>query len=194
MAVPEPGCCDGPNELLRKILLGLAEIDTGGGGGNSIIVQDEGVQLTAAVAQFNFVGAGVTATAVGNNVTVTIPAGGTGDVVGPAVAVNNNIVTFDGVTGKLIKDSGVAISSLITSANLQSGAQAIPVATTTQAVVFPTAFASAPHVVCSMSRPAGGVAIQLNINSNTIATTGFSVRLSAATPDGTYILQWMAHI
>lgn len=29
---------------------------------------------------------------------------GTGDVVGPASAVNNNIVLFDGVTGKLIKD------------------------------------------------------------------------------------------
>lgn len=32
MAVPEPGCCDGPNELLRKILLGLAEISISGGG------------------------------------------------------------------------------------------------------------------------------------------------------------------
>ena len=31
---------------------------------------------------------------------------GSGDVVGPASAVNNNFVSFDGTTGKLIKDSG----------------------------------------------------------------------------------------
>ena len=37
--------------------------------------------------------------------------GGGGDVVGPASAVNNNIVLFDGTTGKLIKDSGAALSS-----------------------------------------------------------------------------------
>jgi hypothetical protein len=29
MAIPEPGCCDGPNELLRKILIGLNEITIG---------------------------------------------------------------------------------------------------------------------------------------------------------------------
>ncbi len=38
--------------------------------------------------------------------------GGGGNVVGPSSAVNNNVVLFDGVTGKLIKDSGVAISTL----------------------------------------------------------------------------------
>jgi len=37
---------------------------------------------------------------------------GTGDVVGPAGAVNNNIVAFDGVTGKLVKDSGSSITDL----------------------------------------------------------------------------------
>jgi hypothetical protein len=36
--------------------------------------------------------------------------GGSGDVVGPASAVNNNVVFFDGTTGKLIKDSGLALS------------------------------------------------------------------------------------
>jgi hypothetical protein len=36
---------------------------------------------------------------------------GSGDVVGPASAVNNNFAAFDGTTGKLIKDSGKAIPS-----------------------------------------------------------------------------------
>lgn len=37
---------------------------------------------------------------------------GTGDVVGPASSVDNRVVTFDGTTGKLIKDSGILITSL----------------------------------------------------------------------------------
>lgn len=39
------------------------------------------------------------------------PAGG-GDVVGPAGATNNDVVLFDGVTGKLIKDSGQTIAAI----------------------------------------------------------------------------------
>lgn len=37
-------------------------------------------------------------------------ASGTGDVVGPASAVNNHVVFFDNTTGKLIKDSGLTLS------------------------------------------------------------------------------------
>lgn len=42
------------------------------------------------------------------NIAAIVP--GTGDVVGPASAVNNNVVFFDGITGKLIKDSGLTLS------------------------------------------------------------------------------------
>ena len=44
--------------------------------GPSVAVDDEGTQLTASATSLNFVGAGVTATASGNDVTVTIPGGG----------------------------------------------------------------------------------------------------------------------
>jgi len=37
---------------------------------------------------------------------------GAGDVVGPGGAIDDNIATFDGATGKLIKDSGVAIGQV----------------------------------------------------------------------------------
>jgi Collagen triple helix repeat (20 copies) len=47
-----------------------------GGGTGNIQIRDEGTILTNAVANINFVGAGVTATANGNFVTVTIPGGG----------------------------------------------------------------------------------------------------------------------
>lgn len=45
-------------------------------GVGSTIVKDEGSNITTAVASFDFVGAGVTATNSGNNVTVTVPGGG----------------------------------------------------------------------------------------------------------------------
>lgn len=40
--------------------------------------------------------------------------GGGGDVVGPAVSVNDDIPLFDGVTGKLLKDSGLKTTAFAT--------------------------------------------------------------------------------
>ena len=37
---------------------------------------------------------------------------GTGDVVGPASAINENLPVFDGATGKVIKDSGKALTDI----------------------------------------------------------------------------------
>ena len=39
--------------------------------------------------------------------------GGTGDVVGPASAVDEQIAVYDGVTGKLIKDGGMTIADIL---------------------------------------------------------------------------------
>jgi hypothetical protein len=41
----------------------------------------------------------------------TDPAEASGDVVGPAASVDNRLAAFNGVTGKLIKDSGAALSA-----------------------------------------------------------------------------------
>lgn len=43
---------------------------------------------------------------------------GTGDVVGPAGATNNNLAVFDTATGKLLKDGGIAVSALATDAEV----------------------------------------------------------------------------
>lgn len=43
-------------------------------------------------------------------------AGSAGDVSGPASAVDERIAVFDGTTGKLLKDGGVAVAGLATSA------------------------------------------------------------------------------
>jgi hypothetical protein len=47
----------------------------------------------------------------GTDVEWSTPVSGTGDVVGPSSAVNNRFAAFDGITGKLIKDSTYTSSS-----------------------------------------------------------------------------------
>ena len=70
-------------------------------GGSSIPVSDEGTQITAAVSSFNFTGAGVTATAAGNAVTVNVTSGG--DVTGPSSTLDVQIAVFSGTSGKVIR-------------------------------------------------------------------------------------------
>lgn len=55
---------------------GAAGSGGSGGGSANIIVQDEGSTLTSALYSLNFVGAGVSATTIGSNVTVTVSSGG----------------------------------------------------------------------------------------------------------------------
>jgi hypothetical protein len=43
---------------------------------------------------------------------VPVSGGGTGDVVGPASSVNDQLAVFDGTSGKLLKDGGRTIASL----------------------------------------------------------------------------------
>src|SRR5690606_37726486 len=52
--------------------------------------------------------------------------GGSGDVVGPAGAVDNRVAVFDGATGKAIKDGGATVAELVAEArvspeNVQTG-------------------------------------------------------------------------
>lgn len=81
-------------------------------GGSAHIIQDEGSSLTAR-AKLNFIGTGVTATdnaATGaTDVTIT-SGGGSGDVVGPASAVDNAIARFDAATGKIIQNGVITES------------------------------------------------------------------------------------
>jgi hypothetical protein len=42
---------------------------------------------------------------------------GSGDVVGPSSSVDNHIPVFDGITGKLLKDSGIILNNTVTNPN-----------------------------------------------------------------------------
>jgi hypothetical protein len=56
-----------------------------------------------------------------NSAWITLSTGGTGDVVGPASAVASNLAAFDGTTGKLIKDSGIAMADVLSIATIAQG-------------------------------------------------------------------------
>lgn len=45
--MPEPGCCDGPNELLRKILIGINELSDSGGVGENVSISSIGGTATS---------------------------------------------------------------------------------------------------------------------------------------------------
>jgi len=62
----------------------------GGGGGSAIAVYDEGSLLTVNATSFNFTGAGVTASAVGDAVTVNIPGGGSSSPALPDSSIQFN--------------------------------------------------------------------------------------------------------
>lgn len=47
--------------------------------------------------------------------------GGSGDVVGPASAVNNRLAAFNGTTGKLIKDGGKTVAEVLSTDNHTDG-------------------------------------------------------------------------
>ena len=78
----------------------------GGGGGSPVAAQDEGTEILAEPTAFNFVGTGVEVTDAGGGVAQVDVAGlpgGTGDVVGPAASLDNEVPRYDGVTGKLLQ-------------------------------------------------------------------------------------------
>ena len=60
-----------------------------GGGGNPLIIKNEGTQITPSATSIDFVGAPVTATAVGNDVTVTVTDNG-----GHPIAIENEGTTI----------------------------------------------------------------------------------------------------
>lgn len=79
-------------------------------------------QKTATHIQWRYVGA-VSWTNLVALVDITGPQGppgpsgsGTGDVIGPAVAVDSHVVVFNGTTGKIIKSSGILLSSKVSEA------------------------------------------------------------------------------
>lgn len=98
----------------------------------------------------------------------------TGAVVGPASAVNNDLAAFDGITGKLIKDSGVLTANVVlVSRAVQAG---------TGLTVTNSGLLSA-DITMSLTSP---VSITLGGTSGSTAASGFA-NLSPLTTKGDLI-------
>jgi hypothetical protein len=91
-----------------------------------------------------------------------------GDVVGPATATNNAIVTFDGTTGKLIKDnSGATISAgVITATGFAGPLNGTVGATTPTTGAFTTASATTGNITTVNAT---------TVNATTVDTTNIEV-------------------
>lgn len=84
-----------------------------------------------------------------------------GVVIGPAASTDNNIATFNSTTGKIIKDSGIAVSTIATAQTTANNA--IPKATITAAdqVVVGTANATPGVITLGASQLVGKAATGL---------------------------------
>lgn len=80
-----------------------------GASGSSVFAQVNGANM-----EFRklIAGSNITLTQNTNDITIDASPGGTGDVVGPASSVDNRVALFDGITGKLLKQSSLLISDL----------------------------------------------------------------------------------
>ncbi|MBF31856.1 MAG: hypothetical protein Unbinned1322contig1000_49 [Prokaryotic dsDNA virus sp.] len=121
-----------------------------------------------------------------------------GDVTGPGVAADDNVVFFDGTTGKLIKDSGLTLSGSNTgdqtSVSGNSGSTDSLTTTTTSVVVSGSAAPTLGQVLTATSgsaatwqTPSGGggdgTANALNTSTNSVYTSG------SAAPTAGQVLQ-----
>ena len=152
---------------------------SGGGGSANIAIYDEGNLLTNAVSSLDFVGNGVTATAVGNAVTIAIAGGGGGVPSGTNTQVQFNDAnsfagnagfTFDKITG-ILSAPNITATGNITGGNIITGG-----------IVSATGNVSGNYFIGNGSLLTGiasGNAI-VNGNSNVIVDANANVRVSVA--------------
>jgi hypothetical protein len=106
------------------------------------------------------------------------PSGGSGDVVGPASSTADRIATFDGITGKLIKDGGASIAGILSDA----ATDATTKANAAQAAAEATAAADATTKASAAQSAATSAAAT---DATTKANAAQSAAISAAATDAT---------
>lgn len=75
---------------------------------------------------------------------------------------------------------------------MRRGKVSIDAAAESVAVAFSSPLSAVPIVTPTISRPSGGAAIHCTTREDSVTVNGFTVDLSAATPDATYKLHYIA--
>ena len=155
----DPGV-DGSDGAAATIAVGTV---TTGAPGTSATVVNSG---TSSAAIFDF----------------TIPRGdpgsgsGTGDVVGPATAVNNSVALFDGTTGKLLKDGGaLGTAAFESAASFATSSQGLLADTAVQPGDLATVATTGAYSDLT-GKPTLGTASGLNVAATGNAATGEVVK------------------
>ena len=176
--------------------------------GTGISITDNTITNTLPDQTVVLTGAGLTSvTGTYPNFTISSSGGaGGGDVTGPSSAVNNNFASYNGTTGKLLKDSGYSASSFATypgtgipnstgsawgTSYSTSGTGTVLALTTSPTFVTPALGTPASGVVTNLTGTAS-----ININGTVGATTpsmgAFTYLSTSSTTSTTPVLSFNA--
>jgi hypothetical protein len=109
--------------------------------------------------------------------------GGTGDVVGPASAVDDRIATFDTTTGKLLQDGGSTIAGVIAAAVAAAAAAILPVNLSGANATGTLAAGRFPALTGDVTTVAGALAATLAATAVTPGTYGTASNVPQLTVD-----------
>lgn len=144
------------------------------GAGTGIFESKVGVEL-----RFKSLVAGTGMGISSDGTTITLTAtSGSGDVVGPASATDDNIATFDTTTGKLIQDGGATIAQ-VRDRSTHTGTQAISTVTGLQTALDGKAASSHTHTASEVTD------FDTEVSNNTDVAANTAARHDAVTKAGT---------
>ncbi|CAB4126697.1 hypothetical protein UFOVP79_15 [uncultured Caudovirales phage] len=106
---------------------------------------------------------------------------GTGDVVGPSSAVNNNFTAFNGTTGKLVKDSGYNSASFATAAQGALADTAVQSITSTDGSVTITGAGTTKDLSVAIAGSTTNVLCLVRNTTGSTLAKGTVVYISGAT-------------
>lgn len=119
-------------------------------------------------------------------------AGAGGDVTGPSSSVDDNIVLFNGVSGKIIKDSGKKVGDFATSAQGTLADNAVPNTRTINSKQLNANITLTPSDIGSPSGSGTSTGTNTGDQTSIVGITGTMAQFDTAVTDGNFVYQGQA--